>query len=188
MADDIIQFAPGGKVTAEETNENNLLLKEWALDNSQSEAYIDGKIATLTTNLNSQISSLNSQIATKAPLSNPTLTGTVKVPNNAAVGTAIATAAISKSASGYLKLGNGIIIQWGRQNSDGHSYNKKYSLPTAFSSTNYKVVANLYNTNDSDRVFFVIKTQATSYFYARAQGVEGGSSGTTACQWIAIGY
>jgi outer membrane murein-binding lipoprotein Lpp len=63
MADDIIQFAPGGKVTAEETNENNLLLKEWALDNSQSEAYIDGKIATLTSNLNSQISSLNSQIS-----------------------------------------------------------------------------------------------------------------------------
>lgn len=78
MADDIIQFSPGGKVTAEETNENNLLLKEWALDNSQSEAYIDGKIATLTSNLNQQISSLNSQIATKAPLSNPTLTGTVK--------------------------------------------------------------------------------------------------------------
>lgn len=145
-------------------------------------------LSNISTTINQQISSLNSQIATKAPLSNPTLTGTVKVPNNAAVGTAIATAAISKSASGYLKMGNGIIIQWGRQNSGGHSYNKKYSLPTAFSSTNYKVVANLYNTDDSDRVFFVIKTQATSYFYARAQGVEGGSGGTTACQWIAIGY
>lgn len=149
----------------------------------------------ISTTINQQISSLSSQIATKAPLSNPTLTGTVKVPltklNNVtytSYGPAIGVESIVKGASGYIKMGNGIIIQWGRQDSGGHSYNKKYSLPTAFSSNKYKVVANLYNTNDSDRVFFVIKTQETSYFYARAQGVEGGSGGTTACQWIAIGY
>ena len=185
MADDIIQFAPGGKVTAEETNENNLLLKEWALDNSQSEAYIDGKIATLTSNLNSQISSLNSQIATKAPLSNPTLTGTVKVPNSATAGTAIATAAISKSASGYVKLGNGIIIQWmnvGKAASNG-IVTKTWA--TAFSNTNYVISRNInYNTTSTgsvpDREFAVYKKSASQFSYYAYD--------TFAEMFIAVGY
>ena len=185
MADDIIQFAPGGKVTAEETNENNLLLKEWALDNSQSEAYIDGKIATLTANLNQQISSLNSQITTKAPLSNPTLTGTVKVPNNAAVGTAVATAAISKSSSGYIKLGNGIIIQWmnvGKAASNG-IVTKTWA--TAFSNKNYVVSRNInYNTTSTssvpDREFAAYKKSASQFSYYAYETYEE--------MFIAVGY
>lgn len=180
MADDIIQFAPGGKVTAEETNENNLLLKEWALDNSQSQTYIDGKIATLTANLNSQISSLNSQIATKAPSSNPTLTGTVKVPNNAAVGTAIATAAISKSANGYLKMGNGIIIQWGASLTT-NTTNPKITFPIAFSTTNYFAMAYGRGAKNWDHTwgFKNNPTKTTCNFY-----IDSGD----AYQWIAIGY
>jgi hypothetical protein len=182
MADDIIQFAPGGKVTAEETNENNLLLKEWALDNSQSEAYIDGKIATLTTNLNSQISSLNSQLATKAPLSNPTLTGTVKVPNNAAVGTAIATAAISKAASGYLKMGNGIIIQWGSKALTSWTATT-ITLPTPFTSTNYKVASGVFTSNENGNEqnwIRITNIKTSSFSFTKPDG------GTA--HWLAIGY
>lgn len=63
MADrDIIQFNEGDKLTIEETNQNNLLLKEWALDNSASEAYIDSKMAELNNSINQQISSINNQI------------------------------------------------------------------------------------------------------------------------------
>jgi hypothetical protein len=178
MADDIIQFAPGGKVTAEETNENNLLLKEWALDNSQSEAYIDGKIATLTTNLNSQISSLNSQIATKAPLSNPALTGTVKVPNNAAVGTAIATAAISKSGNGYLKMGNGIIIQWGTASVPQGT--TTVSFPTAFGSVARVCISKCTNSNNITEDWH-LKSVSKTNFVAR-------STETDNINWIAIGY
>jgi hypothetical protein len=191
MADDIIQFAPGGKVTAEETNENNLLLKEWALDNSQSEAYIDGKIATLTNNLNSQISSLNSQIAAKAPSSNPTLTGTVKVPNNAAVGTAIATAAISKAGNGYVKFGNGIIIQWGRITMK-HRTVMTITFPTSFASTNYSVclTGERYTSTDKDKTDdlcftynAISKTAVGIYTYD-----AGDNSYTAYVRWVAIGY
>lgn len=89
---------------------------------------------------------------------------------------------------GYVKFSNGLIVQWGKENSGGHSYNHKYTLATSFATKTYKVIANLYNTDNSDRVFYVIKTLEKSYFYARAQGVESGSGGTTACGWIAIGF
>ena len=185
MADDIIQFAPGGKVTAEETNENNLLLKEWALDNSQGEAYIDGKIATLTSNLNSQISSLNSQIATKAPLANPTLTGTVKVPNNAAVGTAIATAAISKTSNGYVKLGNGLIVQWGRVNISSDT-SSTITFPTAFSSsTSYTIIKNYQSSHDTEA-----RDREVSFYSQTATKATTWSSkaDTNGFSWLAIGY
>lgn len=66
MADDdndIIQFSVGDKVTAEITNQNNLLLKQWALDNSASEDYIDEKMAELSETYSSQIDGINSQIS-----------------------------------------------------------------------------------------------------------------------------
>jgi hypothetical protein len=178
MADDIIQFAPGGKVTAEETNENNLLLKEWALDNSQSEAYIDGKIATLTSNLNSQISSLNSQIATKAPLSNPTLTGTVKVPNSAEVGTAVATAAISKAGNGYVKFGNGIMIQWGTGSMK--NANTTITFPTAFGSTARVSLTKVTN-SDSRTEDWWVKSVTKTNFVVRSSETDG-------LHYIAVGY
>ena len=173
MADDIIQFSPGGKVTAEETNENNLLLKEWALDNSQSEAYIEGKISTLTNNLNSQISSLNSQIATKAPLANPTLTGTVKVPNNAAVGTAVNTAAISKTATtntaACVKFGNGIIIQWLKFTQSSDVAKHTWKIPFT-SGTSYVTVLSQINNGQDENI--AVTAQTSSNFTCDAESVE----------------
>lgn len=92
MADDIIQFSPGAKVTAEETNENNLLLKEWALDNTASEAYIDNKIDTLTENLNNQILLLDSSTVkttgNQTIAGNKTFSGTTTLNGNVAGSTA----------------------------------------------------------------------------------------------------
>jgi len=46
----------------------------------------------------------------------------------------------SKSQNGYVKLGNGIIIQWGR-NTVTSSGGQTITLPTAFTSSNYKVIS-----------------------------------------------
>lgn len=138
MANDIIQFSPGGKVTAEETNENNLLLKEWALDNSQSEAYIDGKIATLTSNLNSQISSINTQIGNCVKTSgNQTVAGKKYFTAYEDDNTPITTVKISKKEKGYLKMGNGLIIQWGYYSGQINNNTVEVSLPVAFSNKTY---------------------------------------------------
>lgn len=45
---------------------------------------------------------------------NKTFTGVTKVPESSTVGTAIALKAQSKAQNGYLRLGNGITIQWGQ--------------------------------------------------------------------------
>jgi hypothetical protein len=136
MADDIIQFSPGGKVTAEETNENNLLLKEWALDNSQSQTYIDGKIATLTTNLNSQISSLNNQISS--------INGQITSLNNNKI-----SATKNGGGKGYIKFSNNITIQWGTAAFTGNKSSVTISLLVPFSNTDYRVTSGI-STNNED--------------------------------------
>ena len=138
MAEDIIQFSPGEKVTAEETNENNLLLKEWALDNSASEAYIDGKIATLTNNLNGQISSINTQISSI----------------NSQISTKLS-ATTSKNASGYIKFSNGVIIQW------GNFSNGTNTFPTAFTAYAKVAVSGEYSWNQKCYITSVHNTYFT---------------------------
>lgn len=186
MADDIIQFSPGGKVTAEETNENNLLLKEWALDNSQSEAYIDGKIATLTTNLNSQISSINTQIGNCVKTSgNQTVAGKKYFTAYADDNTPITTVKISKGKNGYLKMGNGLIIQWMNVDKAASNGIVTKTWPTAFSNTNYVISRNInYNTTSTssvpDREFAVYKKSASQFSYYAYD--------TFAEMFIAVGY
>ena len=185
MADDIIQFSPGEKVTAEETNENNLLLKEWALDNSASEAYIDGKIATLTSNLNGQISSINTQISNKANIASPTFTGTVRVPNSATVGTAVSTAAISKTAttntSGYVKFGNGIIIQWLKFTQSSTAVTHTWKIAFTSGTSYVTVLSQISNGQDEN---IAVTAQTASNFTCDAESAER-ANGLYA---IAIGY
>ena len=186
MADDIIQFAPGGKVTAEETNENNLLLKEWALDNSQSEAYIDGKISTLTNNLNSQISSINTQLAKKANINNPTFTGTVKVPNSTATGTPLNISNLTKERKGCLLLGCGVKFQWmyiskatfNNNDSVSVSWKKNFTSGSTYSTTISQV-----NHSGSDNNIAITSQDASSItVYAESAERSGGIYA------IAIGY
>lgn len=110
-----------------------------------------------------------------------TFTGTIKVPNTATTGTAVSTQAISKSGNGYIKFGNGIIIQWGKNNVG--TGNTDITLPTAFTSTNYRVTA-------MDAAF----REGTGF-----QRISGGAYSTTKIRlcatsnptytcWLAIGY
>lgn len=108
-----------------------------------------------------------------------TFTGTTKVPNSATVGTAIATAAISKAADGYVKLGNGIIIQWGSVT--GSAGAKTVTFPLAFTSTNVRAVTQCLYTSQTNgyqgTIKSVNKTTLTCY-QSYASGIF----------WIAIGY
>ena len=52
----------------------------------------------------------------------------------------LTTVSENKSKNGYVKLGNGIIIQWGRVDNVGGSTYSLVSLPTAFSNSDYTVI------------------------------------------------
>lgn len=143
------------------------------------------------TNINNQIAQCVKLTGNQSVAGNKTFTGTVKVPNSATVGTAVATAAISKAANGYVNLGNGLILQWGRI-SMKHSTAKTITFPTPFTSTNYSVCltgerytsSNVDQTDDLCFTYNAISKTAVTIFPYDA----GGNSYTTYVRWMAIGY
>lgn len=89
----------------------------------------------------------------------------------------------SDNANGYFKLGNGMIIQWGRT-TDTTNQTKTITFPVAFTSTNYSITATANNQN-------------SSYSYDGVTGITDRT--TTSCKvfswyatrtydWLAIGY
>ena len=111
--------------------------------------------------------------------------GTTKVPNSAGVGTAVSTAAISKTAtqnqSGYVKLGNGIILQWMKftQNQD----QQYHTWATNFSSgTSYATVLCQSRWGQDHNIS--VSAQTASSFQAIVEDYERGSY----LYAIAIGY
>lgn len=86
----------------------------------------------------------------------------------------------SKGGNGYFKFTNGLIIQWGTS-TKGSS--KTVTLPTAFSSTNYKVAVN--NQTDNGGGYYSSATTKTTTTF-----VIHSSSGAASFDndWIAIGY
>lgn len=109
-------------------------------------------------------------------------------PASAIAGSICTTAAISKAANGYVKFGNGIIIQWGTLGVTGGN-NYKITFPTAFTSTNYRVTANWWSSgavNFDDILMINTKAVASCYIYAGETGAGGAQS--LNANWIAIGY
>lgn len=94
----------------------------------------------------------------------------------------VCTTVTSKLASnGFVKLGNGIIIQWGYYNSTSSG---TVTLPTAFTSTNYSVAISLTggtSNNEYARYWNTGSYTTTSF------SVES-SAKTGARKWIAVGY
>lgn len=89
-------------------------------------------------------------------------------------------ATISKSGDGYCKFTNGLIIQWGRHANSGTA---TITLPTAFTSTNYRVSVTTEGTNT--QIYQVItNTRTTTTFKTQAMGGANSQS----YNWIAIGY
>lgn len=92
----------------------------------------------------------------------------------------VVTNSISKDSKGYVKMGNGIIIQWGTESAGS---TVTVTLPIAFSNTNFKVIATSLATSGSLGALG-INTKTTTGFNIYA---SGGASSVNS-QWIAIGY
>lgn len=98
-------------------------------------------------------------------------------------GSILTTVAKNKAANGYFKLGNGMIVQWGRT-TDTVNQTKTITFPVAFTSTNYSITVAANN-------------QSSGYSYDGVTGISDRT--TTSCKvysyyanrtydWIAIGY
>ena len=96
---------------------------------------------------------------------------------SATINTVITTTGISKAGNGYVKMGNGIVIQWGHANNI--SGNTTITLPTAFSSNNYSVTLGLNESVDSYASSIVSKTNTNFVYRANSNRKS---------YWIAIGY
>ena len=106
-----------------------------------------------------------------------TFTNTVFAPASGVTNSIVTTTGISKSQNGYVKLGNGIIIQWG---SIGNAGSGTITFPTAFTSTNYTITfIGIWN---SVGVTYTRETaNTTSVFYRCNRSDVSG-------RWLAIGY
>lgn len=100
-------------------------------------------------------------------------------PASDTVDSIVTTTGITKDSNGYVKLGNGIIIQWGSETVSSTNYS--VTLPTAFSSTNYKVVVSKFESADASTGFGT-QTYTTTKFNIKA------STTGKKVTWIAIGY
>lgn len=100
------------------------------------------------------------------------------VPTSDKTSSAISTIGINKNQNGYVKFGNGIIIQWGYSNQYGTS--KTVTLPTPFTSINYAVTTSRYASEWAEGVVMQTNNYKTTSFdfAANDPGVH----------WIAVGY
>ena len=92
----------------------------------------------------------------------------------------VTTTAHSYARSGYCKLGNGLIIQWGEWN---RSTSATITFPTAFSNTNYSIV--IIGQNAQRYSWTTGKTSTNCTFNSADDSSQNNDS---VSQWIAIGY
>lgn len=107
-------------------------------------------------------------------------TGYTICPASDVNGSIVTTVSKSKASNGYFKLGNGLIIQWGTVTGSGNSRSVTY--PTAFSNTNYKLIAMFNNSSQPGRTIAYDTTTTTGCVFHLDV-----STGMT-ISWIAIGY
>lgn len=99
-------------------------------------------------------------------------TVTTTCPPSDAINSIVTTTGINKGANGYVQLGNGLIIQW------GSAYQvATITLPTPFTSTNYKIA--VAETEAGHEYSPVVGNKTTTSFgwFSKRYG-----------DWIAIGY
>lgn len=112
--------------------------------------------------------------------------GTVSTsaPASANINSIVTTTGLSKATDGYVKLGNGIIIQWGvhTTTSTGAS---TITFPTAFTAVSYSIVmtrvSGTSTTNESGSYYFRGRTTTSVAVYKT-------NNNTQSMMWIAVGY
>lgn len=98
-------------------------------------------------------------------------------------GSIVTTVSNSKSGNGYVKLGNGIIIQWGKVTTTGDS--RSIVLPTAFGGADtWRMTVTPINSN-SGTLYNVSINNRTS---TGCNLLTGGNVSNVWLTWIAIGY
>ena len=114
----------------------------------------------------------------------------IDILNNRAVASAsdssdsvVITSSILKGIDGYVKFGNGIIIQWGRHTSVTEGI-QTVNFSTPFTSTNY-TVSLLIATNNSSVPLRIDTKNTTNFTFAR---YGAGVGANTITDWLAIGY
>jgi hypothetical protein len=109
----------------------------------------------------------------------------------------VTTTGKTKAAKGYYELGNGLIVQWGKSQTSNSS--GVFTLPKAFTSTNYAVIitsvdANVPASTNSNSIktgWGVVKSQNTGNFTAFLCNYENSfwwREAEKTVNWIAIGY
>ena len=109
---------------------------------------------------------------------------TAYAPASDAIGSIVTTTGINKSENGYVKLGNGIIIQWGKTPNIGNT-NTTCTLPTPFATTNYSVTAITSAAFNENCIALTGKT--TTNFTLIERGYGGGAHNVPN-YFLAIGY
>jgi hypothetical protein len=110
-------------------------------------------------------------------------------PNSDVVGSVVTTKSINKASSGYVELGNGLIMQWGKVASGGNAY-VTITFPKTFSSaTSYSITATQRSSSSS-----LASSSAVSIYNPSATSVKvasraiNESSTNDYFYWTAIGY
>jgi hypothetical protein len=110
---------------------------------------------------------------------NTTQLATVAYANAIAGGTTVPV--VSKSANGYMKLANGMIIQWGQTASTGYNVTFPIAFDTACSQV--FIIPQWNSPTSIGTYYFYVASKSTTGFNL------GGNGGTTAGPvWFAIGY
>ena len=111
-------------------------------------------------------------------------TGVITTTASATTNSIVTTAGIKKASSGYVKLGNGIIIQWGITSTLSAKAEATVTLPIAFTSTNYKVTGSA-NYSETKYATVGVHTLTTTSF--KLLNITNVSS-SCPFHWIAVGY
>ena len=111
-------------------------------------------------------------------------------PASDVAGSIVTTVNKSKASNGYFKLGNGMIVQWGKTGNLNNNASSPTSttFTTPFTSSNYKVILTVDNgtTVNNEYGLYVVGKKTTA-FTAIIRGYEGGAINKPAA-YIAIGY
>lgn len=111
-------------------------------------------------------------------------------PSSSVNNSIVTTTGLSKTTDGYVKFGNGIILQWGDVS---HNYDARatVNLEYPFSNTNYKVFLTNYKADASTNeisLTYTVYEKTSTYFSFYAARVENKGSNPQTANYFAIGY
>lgn len=112
--------------------------------------------------------------------------GSTYAPASANINSIITTTGISKASNGYIKLGNGIITQWGTCSVPANATSVSVTLPTSFSSDQYGVTAIHQGSGAGQTLGLVQVNNITASSFTLNHMSE--YTNTLIRRWIAIGY